>query len=237
MFSSYLDYKRALWPSKSNLLPLGKECKEFDTYHSAQVYYYQYPYKIKIAPFTDHCEKIYEIKREVTLRRLQYEDFAEQFFVDKIRFKMGLYSDAYIYIKNHKDLVTFLNWFEQDVHSVYGPLSSEVAEYMADMDHRVTLRKPYYNKFDCKVYLISSKFNLNLRLFGKNVEHYAELQDIVNFIKSNTTEQDVKWIRPHNSRAVTREFYMDYEKLCTLIPFIKLQNPDIRLVITRCINK
>jgi len=236
MYSSYEAYIRALLPSKKDLKSVTKISGPFTLLPSNGIYFKRYPYKVKLKDWAPEETDYYKRRREYVLRRIMFEDFLEQEAEAGHRIVMGR-TNTLIYLRSYKDLKVFVAYFHQDILSVYGPINQEHINMLLSPEIHCAVRGPYYKKYDCKVY-VCYKWNKNwatsMYSLSSKTDRISKVNEALDFFDANIPSDD---IRRMCSYYRTDEFYTSYKHIKQLAPFINLQFPDIRMIITKCLFK
>ena len=234
MYSSYESYLHNKWPPKSEIKPLDFEAGISLQLPSDNIYYNLYPYKVKMAPWKSPWKGDYfKEQREKILRRLMFEEFCSN--ECKAGHRIIMRSDnTLLYFRKYEDFCLFTNFFEEEIHSVYGPINDHHVDLLTQVDTHCAIRKPYFKKYDCKVFVCYKWNSMNLSVVGTRSERLAKIKNAMDFIEENI---DPEHYRRANSYYRTEDFYTTYSELSNISPFITLQYPELRMIITRCLFK
>lgn len=220
-------------PAPVEVAPLGPECDNYSPTSSEQIYYYEYPYKVTLKNHIDPNDSRLEKRRDKVMRRLMLEEFTENELVYTCRFYV---SESYqrVYLRHYNDVKTFIQFFHTEIEQIHGPKSQEHVDLLYQEDLFCAVRKPYYGKFDIKVYVTTKIEKLDfgnsfVNIPTSNIKQRRETtQEIKQFLSDNISDEDKHW---------QTELYTKMDVLTDLTPFIKLQYPTARLIITKCIPK
>ena len=216
-------------PAPVEIAPLGPECDNFSPTSSEHIYYYTYPYKVTLKNHIDPNDSRLEKRRDKVMRRLMLEEFTENELVYSCRFYV---SESYqrVYLRHYTDVKTFIQFFHTEILQIHGPKSLAHVDLLVSNDVFCAVRKPYYGKYDIKVYVTTGSISENsFTLHGASLTERREmLRGVKEFLVDNIPEPDQYW---------QGDLYTKMDILVDLLPFIKLQYPAARLIITKCIPK
>jgi hypothetical protein len=114
------------------------------------------------------------------------------------------------------------------VEHVYGPLDNDHVKVLLDTDYQCVIRKPYYGKYDIKVYVTTKLKGLGQGSLRSTSDRIAERQAVKEYLSENLPPDKHMW---------RGDLYTTEEDLRALQPFIILQHPDARLIVTKCVLK
>ena len=216
-------------PAPVDIVPLGLECDNYNPTSSEHIYYYEYPYKITLRNHIDPNDSKLERRRDKVMRRLMLEEFIDRELVYSCRFYI---SESYqrVYLRHYVDVKTFIQFFHTEIEQIHGPKNQAHVDLLTSDDLFCSVREPFYGKFDIKVYITAALVKSGL-FFNHNqsLSERRQMQtDVKEFLAENLPQSDQHW---------RGDLYTKMDLLVDLLPFIKLQYPDARLIITKCIPK
>lgn len=224
---SLINWRRKL-PNASDVDALGPECDYYPTSASTQIYYYSYPYRVDLeSEDWSNCFTKFDERRSVALRKLMLEEFCEKELERNLRSYLS--KNTYrVYLQTYNDLLTFLGFFNDQVMHVHGPVSAEHVHAMTDPDYNCVVREPYYKQYDIKIFVSTnySRYGLHSNL-GTDKRQQLR-RDVLNYLLENL---------PPDKQLLRDDLYTTSEDYALVQPFISLQYPDARLVITKCISE
>jgi hypothetical protein len=215
-------------PMAEDVEPLGPECAAYPSSPSGQIYYYSYPYRVDLITTTlNSNDTVYDRRRDVLMRKLMLEEFCDRELSRGLR---SYISDASyrVYLQSYSDLQIFLAFFHSSVEHVYGPLDDNHVKVLLDADYQCVVRKPYYGKYDIKVYVTTKLKGLGQGALRSMGDRMSERQAIKEYLTENLPPDKHMW---------RGDLYTTEEDLRALQPFIMLQFPDARLIVTKCVLK
>ena len=222
---SLVDWRRR-FPNASDVDALGPECDYYPTSASTQIYYYSYPYRVDLeSEDWGDCFTKFDERRSVALRKLMLEEFCEQELDRNLRSYIS--KNTYrVYLQTYQDLLVFLGFFNDQVKHVHGPVSADHIQAMTDPDYSCVIRGPYYKKFDIKIFVSTNYSRYGLYSSLGTMERQQIRTDVLNYLRENL---------PPDKQLLRDDLYTTSEDYAVVQPFITLQYPDARLVITKCI--
>lgn len=224
---SLINWRRKL-PNASDVDALGPECDYYPTSASTQIYYYSYPYRVDLeSEDWSNCFTKFDERRSVALRKLMLEEFCEKELERNLRSYLS--KNTYrVYLQTYNDLLTFLGFFNDQVMHVHGPVSAEHVHAMTDPDYNCVVREPYYKQYDIKIFVSTnySRYGLHSNLGTDKRQQLRK--DVLNYLLENL---------PPDKQLLRDDLYTTSEDYALVQPFISLQYPDARLVITKCISE
>ena len=224
---SLINWRRKL-PNASDVDALGTECDYYPTSASTQIYYYSYPYRVDLeSEDWSNCFTKFDERRSVALRKLMLEEFCEKELERNLRSYLS--KNTYrVYLQTYNDLLTFLGFFNDQVMHVHGPVSAEHVHAMTDPDYHCVIREPYYKQYDIKIFVSTnySRYGLHSNLGTDKRQQLRK--DVLNYLLENL---------PPDKQLLRDDLYTTSEDYALVQPFISLQYPDARLVITKCISE
>lgn len=224
---SLINWRRKL-PNASDVDALGPECDYYPTSASTQIYYYSYPYRVDLeSEDWSNCFTKFDERRSVALRKLMLEEFCEKELERNLRSYLS--KNTYrVYLQTYNDLLTFLGFFNDQVMHVHGPVSAEHVHAMTDPDYNCVIREPYYKQYDIKIFVTTnySRYGLHSNLGTDKRQQLRK--DVLNYLLENL---------PPDKQLLRDDLYTTSEDYALVQPFISLQYPDARLVITKCISE
>ena len=230
------DWQRWRLPDRADVIPVA------DNLHphiipSETIYYHTYPYSIKLSGVVDADAERYEKRRQIALFKVELEQFNEDWMSYPIRSYVSVNSQR-IYMRTYVDLQRALTIYHDAVQCVYGPISDDHADILLTKDYACEARDPYYGQYDTKVLVLPqlesviSSFNLAAKQKRKQM-----MNDVKDFVLESFDEDDDSTVRWFDTYYNSVDFYINYDNLMSILPFMKLQFPEVRLIITRCISK
>ena len=220
-------------PAQVEVSPLGPECDNFSPASSEQIYYYEFPYKVTLKNHIDPNDSRLERRRDKVMRRLMLEEFTENELVYTCRFYVSDHHQR-VYLRHYNDVKTFIQFFHTEIEQIHGPRNQAHVDLLYQDDIFCTARNPYYGKFDIKVFVTTQiervEFGHSLvNIPTTNIKQRREtVSEIKQFLSDNIPDEDKHW---------QIDLYTKMDILLDLMPFIKLQYPTARLIITKCIPK
>jgi len=228
---SLADWRRPQTLKPEDIVPLGEECENFHTTPSEQIYYYNYPYKVSLKNHIDVSQNSFDIRRDIVMRKLMLEEFQENELTGKIRSYVSV-NNQRVYLRNHKDLCTFISFFHTEIEGITGPISKEHSDLLLGSDYYCAVRAPYYGKFDVKIFVSTLPKDWKTRVsFGSAfnaAERRSIIQDANNYLRENIPEEKQYW---------NNDLYTTNQELQYILPFFKLRCPEARLIVTKCLLK
>lgn len=196
---------------------------------SETMYYDQYLYRVEVLSYTKN-------KRDLRNFKFSVIDYCEENFEYKIRTNFSK-TKKLLYISDFEDLVKFLDSVFK-ITAINGPINRQHFELLYTRDYRCEVReKLYYNKYDSKVSVWPQrKKGGGWSILGSmaNSEFAQQKAELLEFLKDNVSTYRL------NSRSYTyvdHDFFINQSEFLELLPFIKLQYPDLRFMVTGCILK
>ena len=232
-YTSYSDYVKSKLPNKSDVKLLDSKTGNCLHLPSAGVYYNLYPYKVVLSRPLHNTTDYYEQRRETILRRLDYDSFISDLCTSGNRIVISTKkSKDTVYFRKYTDLCMFTNFYNQYVSEIYGPISHEHVDMLMDIDTHVAVRKPYWNQYDCKVW-VGYDFTSYLTRKLRSGERQTMVAEACVFMQDNlNTYKNI-----YGRSNIFSEFYGMIEEIDQITPFLKLQYPEVRLILTKCLLK
>lgn len=225
---SFVNWRKALLPKLGDVIPLGKECDAFQVEPSEQIYYYRYPYKVTLKNHIDQTQSIYDIRRDIVMRKLMLEEFKDRELSSGLRAYISA-THQRVYLRSHADLKIMIHFFYPEIDQVTGPVTVDHAKLLVSEDYYCAIRKPYYGKFDVKIYVTAKSGLSDSYMTAWNIKGRKEtIMGAKEFLKESIPPQNQKW---------AQDLYTTSKDLYNVLPFLKLQWPDARLIVTKCIQK
>jgi hypothetical protein len=228
---SFVNWRKEKLPEPGEVIPLGEECSQFQVTPSEQIYYYTYPYKVTLKNHIDCTQSHYDIRRDVVMRKLMLEEFHDNELKSGMRSHISMNAQR-VYLRGHNDLKTMLHFFYTEIENISGPISSDHAEILLSDDYFCTFRKPFYDKFDIRLHITIQSNRLDTFMYSGRISA-EDRREIIN----GSIEFFKQSIPAHKQRWIYDNLYTTSEELHSVLPFLKLQWPDARLIITKCVSK
>ena len=229
------EWQRWKLPDRADVIPVSSILHPH-IIPSETIYYHTYPYSIKLSGVVDADVDRYEKRRQIALFKVELEQFNEDWMSYPIRSYVSVNTQR-IYFRTYGDLQRALTIYHDAVQCVYGPIDNDHIDILLSRDYHCDVRKPYYGQYNTKVMILNRVDISQVSSYQASKQQHKEiLKDLKEFVlESFDDDQDkVRWFARYYNSV---DFYIDYDDLLSVLPFIKLQYPTVRLVITRCISK
>lgn len=205
---------------------LGEDVKAYPHSGSDSIYYDEYPYRIsfteKISGDTSIPLSVRKSEGKKQLQLMINEFLYNSQFKDKVR-----YNGLNVYFVNYEMMKEVLFFYGARVSDVAGPLDDEHAELLTNPEVKLRVAKTnFFGTYDCKL-----EFLANLRSwYSYRGKSEISVSDSVQFMRDNLEQSRIK-----NHWRFSADIYANYDEASTLLAFVRLQFPELRIRITRCL--
>jgi len=208
----------------------SSDFKNHDVTPCEKFYYGRYPFRLTF----DHTPLVNNRRNLLHFRR-QLEDFQYDLLENYCRPYVA-HNGVRLYFYNYNDLRVTYNMFKSQITDVAGPINNEHLHLLKSKDYHVKVRSQnWFKKYDCKVYMTVQMFSTGSYYrssISMGRERYQELIDSQkNFFEANLV--DIK--KKYGYDDYWSEFYCDYAEFLEILPFLKLQQPDARLIVYKVV--
>lgn len=234
--SMFTSYNERVKPQREDVVPVSDNLHH-NIVPSDSIYYYRFPYVVLFKNRTHDIDNIYDKRRELALFKIELDQIQDEELSSITRTYASI-KDQRMYVRSYADLKIICTLYYNGIEKIIGPIDEHHVDLLMNNDYRVEVRKPFYNKYDCKVYVMEdyshSRWNRPAGwTAGWKEQRMETMQSVKDFLIANYPGE----VRFLQTDWPSTDFYIQYDNLLNVMPFLKIQHPDLRFIITKCIQQ